>query len=458
MKQNTLYINRRDFLKTTGVAAATATAALAGCSSDKDSSGGLGPVPTDKMTYTNFPSLGDKISILGYGCMRWPTMPNPEGRGEIINQEVVNELVDYAIAHGVNYFDTAPVYVQGLSERSTGIALKRHPREKFFIATKMSNPANPDFDFGVEMYKNSFEQLQVDYIDYYLLHNIGTVGARGFDVRFIENGLLDFLLKEREAGRIRHLGWSFHGVIDEFDRVLAWHDKVHWDFVQVQLNYSDWQNAATGRNVNSSYLHEELTKRNIPIVVMEPLLGGRLSNLPTHIVSRLKEQNPDGSAASWAFRFAGSFNGVLTALSGMTYMEHLQDNIRTYSPLAPLTEEQKAFLYETADLMLQYPTIPCNSCDYCMPCPYGIDIPGLLVHYNKCVNDGIVPKSVADDNYRKNRRAFLISFDRNVEKIRQADHCTGCKQCNEDCPQRIDIPAELQKLDRFIEQLKQETL
>ena len=459
MKNNIQYINRRDFLKATGVAAATATATLTGCTSGKDSSGALGPVPTDKMTYTNLPSLGgDKISILGYGCMRWPTMPNPEGRGEIINQEVVNELVDYAIAHGVNYFDTAPVYVQGQSERATGIALKRHPRDKFFIATKMSNPTTPDFDASVAMYKNSFEQLQVDYIDYYLCHNIGTVGARGFEVRFLDNGLLDFLLQEREAGRIRQLGWSFHGVIEEFDSILAYHEKVHWDFVQVQLNYSDWMNAASGRNVNGNYLYDELVKRNIPIVVMEPLLGGRLSNLPTHIVSRLKEQNPEGSAASWAFRYAGSFDGIATVLSGMTYMEHLQDNIRTYSPLLPLTEEQKTFLYETAELMLQYPTIPCNACDYCMPCPYGIDIPGLLVHYNKCVNDGIVPKSAADDNYRKNRRAFLVSFDRNVEKIRQADHCTGCKQCADDCPQRIDIPAELQKLDRFIEQLKQETL
>jgi predicted aldo/keto reductase-like oxidoreductase len=454
MKNNIPYINRREFLKITG--AATTAAALTGCTSGKDTSVVLGEVPKGLMTYRKFPSLGDNLSLLGYGCMRWPTMPNPEGRGEIINQEVVNELVDYAIEHGVNYFDTAPVYVQGQSERATGIALKRHPREKFFIATKMSNPANPAFDASVAMYKNSFEQLQVDYIDYYLCHNIGTVGARGFDMRFIDNSLLDFLLKEREAGRIRHLGWSFHGVIEEFDHVLSEHERVHWDFVQVQLNYSDWKNAATGRNVNGSYVYEELTKRNIPLVIMEPLLGGRLSNLPTHIVSRLKEQNPLGSAASWAFRFVGSLEGVATVLSGMTYMEHLQDNIRTYSPLAPLTEEQKEFLYETAELMLQYPTIPCNGCDYCMPCPYGIDIPGILLHYNKCVNEGTVPDSDAGDSYRKARRAFLISYERNVEKIRQADHCTGCKQCNDDCPQRINIPVELQKLDKFIEQLKQD--
>ncbi|MCL2738650.1 MAG: aldo/keto reductase [Bacteroidales bacterium] len=456
MKKNK-NINRREFLKVTGVAAAATTATIYGCSPRKKGSGALGPVPTDKMTYKYVPSLGDNVSLLGYGCMRWPTMPNPDGPGEIVNQEAVNELVDYAIAHGVNFFDTAPGYVRGLSEQATGIALKRHPREKFFIATKMSNPTTPDFDASVAIYRNSFERLQVDYIDYYFLHNIGTLGPRGLETRFLNNGLLDFLLKERESGRIRHLGWSFHGVAEGFDQALAMHEKVHWDFVMIQMNYSDWK-YARGMNVNADYLYAELAKRNIPILIMEPLLGGRLSNLPVHIVSRLKEKNPEGSAASWAFRFAGSFDGVFTVLSGMTYMEHLQDNIRTYSPLVPLTEEQKEFLYETAELMLQYPIIPCTDCRYCMPCPYGIDIPGILLHYNKCVNDGNIPRSSADENYRKARRAFLVSYSRSVEKIRQADHCIACRQCIEDCPQRINIPAELQKIDKFIEQLKQETL
>ena len=452
------YINRREFLQISGMGAATTAAALYGCSPRKDRAlSALGPVPTDKMSYVTIPSLGDTLSLLGYGCMRWQTMPNPEGRGNIINQEIVNELVDYAIAHGVNYFDTAPTYVLGQSEVATGIALKRHPREKFFIATKMSNPSNPSFEASLEMYKSSFERLQVDYIDYYLLHNIGTIGPRGVETRFLDNGLLDFLIKERETGRIRHLGWSFHGVQEGFDKILALHEKVHWDFVQVQLNYSDWKRA-TGQNINAEYLYGELRKRNIPMVIMEPLLGGRLSNLPTHIVSRLKEQNPEGSAASWAFRFTGSFEGVATILSGMTYMEHLQDNIRTFSPLVPLDEEEKEFLYQTAELMLRYPTVPCNDCQYCMPCPYGIDIPGILLHYNKCINEGRVPKSSADDGYRKARRAFLVSYDRNVEKIRQADHCIGCKQCNEQCPQRINIPVELRKIDALVEQLKQELL
>ena len=191
---------------------------------------------------------------------------------------------------------------------------------------------------------------------------------------------------------------------------------------------------------------------------MEPLLGGRLSKVHDHIVARLKQREPESSVASWAFRFAGSFPGVLTVLSGMTYMEHLKDNLHTYCPLKPLADEELNFLYDTADLMMQYPTIPCNDCKYCMPCPYGIDIPGILLHYNKCVNEGNIPEDAQADNYRKARRAFLIGYDRSVPKLRQADHCIGCNQCSPHCPQGIDIPTELHRIDRFVEQLKQGTL
>lgn len=172
----------------------------------------------------------------------------------------------------------------------------------------------------------------------------------------------------------------------------------------------------------------------------------------------MKQRRPENSVASWAFSFAGTYPNVLCVLSGMTYMEHLQDNLRTYSPLEPLNEEEKEFLEETAQLMLKFPTIPCNDCKYCMPCPYGLDIPAILVHYNKCVNEGNVPKSSQDENYRRARRAFLIGYDRSVPKLRQASHCTGCNQCNPHCPQSIDIPKELHRIDAYVEQLKQETL
>ena len=453
-------MSRRDFLKIVGISTATATAAtLAGCGPKGagNNETGAGTVPVGKMDYRTNPKTGERVSLLGYGCMRWPTLPAPEKGGNVIDQDAVNELIDYAMAHGVNYYDTSPVYVQGWSERSTGLALKRHPRDKFFVATKLSNFSNYTRENSIAMYRRSFEELQVDYIDYYLLHSIGNGGIETFRKRYIENGMIDYLMEERKAGRIRNLGFSFHGTKDVFDEVLAMHDRVHWDFVQIQLNYLDWR-YASGNNVNADYLYAELEKRHIPAVIMEPLLGGRLSKVPELIVARLKQRLPELSVASWAFRFAGTPAGVLTVLSGMTYLEHLQDNLKTYSPLKPVTAEEHEFLQQTADLMKQYPTIPCNDCKYCMPCPYGIDIPGVLVHYNKCVNEGNLPTTSGDPDYRRARRAFLVGYDRSVPRLRQASHCIGCRQCVEHCPQAIDIPAELHRIDDYVERLKQNTL
>ncbi|MDE6395159.1 MAG: 4Fe-4S dicluster domain-containing protein, partial [Duncaniella sp.] len=203
------------------------------------------------------------------------------------------------------------------------------------------------------------------------------------------------------------------------------------------------------------YLYNELDKRGIPAIIMEPLLGGRLAAVPDHIVARLKQQEPERSVASWAFRYAGSQPNVLTVLSGMTYMEHLQDNLRSFCPLTPLNDEETKFLYDTADLMVQYPTIPCNDCKYCMPCPYGLDIPAILQHYNKCINEGYVQADTQADNYRTARQAFLVGYDRSVPRLRQAAHCIGCSQCVPHCPQGINIPRELHKIDNYVEQLKQ---
>ena len=416
-------INRRDFFKLAGAGTLASAAALYGCSGNKNNgeseSAALGEIPTDKMTYRTNPNTGDRVSLLGYGCMRWPTRKRTDGNGDEIDQEAVNDLIDYAIAHGVNYFDTSPA-----------------------------------------MYHRSFRDLQVDYIDYLLLHGIGMGGMEALRSRYLDNGMLDFLLKEREAGRIRNLGFSYHGDIEVFDYLLSRHDELKWDFVQIQLNYVDWRHAkeVNTRNTDAEYLYAELVKRNIPAVIMEPLLGGRLSRLNDHLMARLKQRRPQESVASWAFRFAGTFPDVLTVLSGMTYMEHLQDNLRTFSPLVPCTEEEFTLLEDTAQRMLQYPTVPCNDCKYCMPCPYGLDIPAILLHYNRCINEGNVPQNSQDENYREARRAFLIGYDRSVPRLRQANRCTGCGQCNPHCPQGIDIPAKLQEIDRFVEALKQETL
>ena len=442
-------INRREFLKRAGGAAMVmgGLAAVAGCKGSPASTDAADNSAEGGMTYRTNPGNGDKVSILGYGCMRWPMIKDENDR-DIIDQETTNRLVDYAIEHGVNYFDTSPVYLQGQSEQATGIALKRHPRESYFIATKLSNFSNSSRENSMMMYRKSFENLQTDYIDYYLLHSIS--GMDAFKKRYLDNGMIDFLVEERKAGRIRNLGFSFHGGNEGWDELMALHEKYHWDFVQIQLNYIDWKHA------NAEYLQTELDKRGIPSIIMEPLLGGRLSKVPQHIADRLKERNPQGSVASWAFRFAGTPKGVLCVLSGMTYMEHLQENLKTYSPLVPLNEEELTFLYETADLMKKYPTIPCNDCKYCMPCPYGIDIPAILLHYNKCVNAGEVAQSIEDENYRKARRAYLVSYDRAVPKLRQADRCIGCNTCVEHCPQRIKIPQELHKIAKYIENLKRE--
>ena len=458
--KNRKAINRRNFLKTMGTGTAVAaTAAMYGCKPNNTVSaegGAIGEVPADKMTYRVNHNTGDRVSLLGYGCMRWPLRQKADGSGEEVDQDAVNELVDYAIAHGVNYFDTAPVYVRGWSEEATGIALKRHPRDKFFIATKLSNHRGGEggwsYEFGVNMYHKSLRDLQVDYIDYYLLHAIGA-SVEQLKARFIDNGLLDFLLKEKAAGRIRNLGWSFHGVVETFDYALAM--DVHWDFVMIQLNYQDWQHAAVGRNVNAEYLYGELAKRDVPTIIMEPLLGGRLARVNAQALRLMKEVHPEDSAASWAFRYAGTPEKVLTVLSGMVYMEHVQENVRTYSPLVPLNEKEYKVLEEVTDILINSDYIQCTDCQYCMPCPYGVDIPSIFVHYNRIVREGIMLKSSNDESYKRARRAFLVGYDRSVPKFRQASHCIGCNICNPLCPQRIDIPEEMRRIDKYTERLKQ---
>ncbi|MCI8998618.1 MAG: aldo/keto reductase [Muribaculaceae bacterium] len=466
MKKENNNMDRRGFLKLFGSGAAVTTLALAGCESGKNPVTGITAsaapqLEKGKMTYRTNPKTGEKVSVLGYGCMRWPTLHDPD---ETLDQETINRLVDKALEYGVNYFDTSPAYCKGRSERATGIALARHPRESYYIATKLSNfsPSTWSREESLKMYHNSFKELQVDYIDYLLLHGIGMGedGMEALNARYIDNGVLDYLLAEREAGRIRNLGFSYHGDIKVFDYLLSQHDKYKWDFVQIQLNYLDWKHASeiNKRNTNAEYLYGELEKRNIPAVIMEPLLGGRLSKVPDHIVARLKQKEPERSVASWAFRYAGTPAGVLTVLSGMTYMEHLEDNLSTYCPLKPLTQEETQFLYDTADLMMHYPTIPCNDCKYCMPCPYGLDIPAILLHYNKCVNEGNVPENRQAENYRKARQAFLVGYDRSVPKLRQADHCINCNECRPHCPQGINIPKEMNRINDFVEHLKQGTL
>lgn len=454
-------IDRKDFVKLLGGALGVSAAVAVGCSPKKteelkDAEVSLEMIDPKQMEYRVNPITGDKVSLLGYGCMRLP-MKMTDGDKKEVDQEAWNSLVDLAIQYGVNYFDTAPIYTRGLSEGATGIALSRHPREKYMVATKMSNfeeGAQRTFEGSLAIYKNSLKELRVDYIDYYLLHAIGMNGVEEFNSRFIDNGLLDFLLKEREAGRIRNLGWSFHGDVKVFDYVLSLDYK--WDFIQIQLNYIDWKHAGE-YNVNADYLYGELEKRKIPAVIMEPLLGGRLVKLPKFLARKLKEREPEASLASWAFRYAGQPSNVLTVLSGMTYKEHLVDNLKTYSPLKKLTNNDLELLESIAVEYLTYPLVSCTECNYCLPCPYGIDIPAIFSHYNKCINEGTFAKSNHDENYKEYRRAFLVGYDRSVPKLRQADHCISCGKCVPLCPQGIDIPKEMIRINTYTEHLKQNT-
>ena len=457
-------ISRRSFLKLLGGGALATAAVVTGCKpktgshTDSEYARQVEP-PVGKMTYRTNPFNGDKVSLLGYGMMR---LPSKTENKDDYDQDMINRQIDYAIEHGVNYFDTSPVYCQGKSEGCTGIALSRHKRSEYFVATKLSNfnPATHSREASMAMYHNSMRELQVDYIDYYLLHAVGG-GMEEFNRRYVNNGMMDFLMEERKAGRIRNLGFSFHGYQNVFDEVLAMHDKYHWDFVQIELNYLDWNfaNEINDRNVDASYLYEELQKKGIPSVVMEPLLGGRLANLPQYLASELKQHDAERSIASWAFRYAGTPEGVLTVLSGMTYMEHLKDNLLSYCPLVPLTEKEQTYLdKDVAERIVGLENIPCNDCKYCMPCPYGIDIPAIFVHYNKCKNEGTLPLDSGDANYRELRRQYLIGLERKVPKMRQADHCVGCGQCEPHCPQNIRIVRELRLISNFVESLKQDTL
>ncbi len=459
------HISRRSFLKLFGAGTVGAAATLAGCKGG-DKAGEQAAEeyknqvepPVGQMTYRENPKTHEKVSLLGYGMMRLPMKPDSQDE---FDQDMINKQIDYALEHGLNYIDTSPVYCQGQSERCTGIALSRHKRSEYYVATKLSN-FNRDYwaaDKAKEMYHNSMKELQVDYIDYYLLHAVGG-SMEEFNGRYVDNDIMDYLLKEREAGRIRNLGFSFHGKQEVFDEVIALHEKYHWDFVQIELNYLDWNyaNEISGNNVDASYLYAELQKRGIPAVIMEPLLGGRLANLPQYLVNELKKFDPTKSVASWAFRYAGTYEGVLTVLSGMTYMEHLKDNLLSYCPLVPLKEKgMRSLDKDIAERIVGLENIPCNDCKYCMPCPYGIDIPAIFVHYNKCKNEGTLPYGAGDPKYRKHRRQYLISLDRVVPRDRQPDHCIQCGQCEPHCPQSIRIPRELRKIDDLIESLKRDS-
>jgi predicted aldo/keto reductase-like oxidoreductase len=455
-------IKRREFLKklgmgTLGTIAAMSASPLLGFTT-KDEAERRGAANrsninlADSMTYRVNRHTGDKVSLLGFGCMRWPRKANSRE----LDQDKINEMIDYAMANGVNYYDTAAGYGNGASETALGIAIHKYPRDKYFIATKLSsfNANDQTRDASIAMYKASMRRLQVDYIDYYLLHGIGMGGMDSLKARFIDNGILDFLLKERKEGRIRNLGFSYHGDIKVFDYLLQ--QDIKWDFVQIELNYVDWKHATelNPNNYNADYLYDELEKRGIQATIMEPLLGGRLASLNNSLASKLKALRPDATMASWGFRFAGSLPNVLTVLSGMGNMAQLTENIRTYSPLDPCTSTELATLDTVAKIFAGYPMIPCTGCHYCMPCPFELDIPANFAYYNKCVNDGTMPTDSTAADYKEKCRLFLEGYNKAVPADKQASQCQSCNHCLPHCPQHIHIPDQMKRISKMVEEMK----
>lgn len=419
--------------------------------------------PSDKMTYRTNPRNGDRLSLLGFGCMRFPMAPDADSpRSTDIDEAAAFRMVDYALAHGVNYFDTAWPYHGGMSEVVIGKALARHPRNSFFLCDKMPSFLNPTLADAKKIFETQLQRCQVAYFDYYLLHSLRSVES--YQEVYEKNGVLDYLLEQKAAGRIRNLGWSFHGDQACLEYLLS--RKTTWDFALVQLNYHDilaeykpqsfLLRDPTHPPASPRWVLEKMRPTGIPLVIMEPLLGGRLARLNKKALTILQETHPQASAASWAFRFAGGLPNVMTVLSGMTYMEHLQDNLRTYAPFAPLSEQEVATLQRALAIFVNQANLRCTACGYCMPCPYGVDIPAVFSHYNRCVDDEYIPKGERNADYEKARRAFLVGYDRSVPELRQALRCTGCNKCAPHCPQEIAIPQEMARLGKFIEQLRRQ--
>ena len=274
-----------------------------------------------------------------------------------------------------------------------------------------------------------------------------------FRGRFLDNGLLDFLLKERETGRIRHLGWSYHGDVGVFDWLLDHQKEYHWDFAQIEMNYLDWRHASLEKggwkqDADAEYLYNKLEKTGVQAVVMEPLRGGSLARLRDNLKQRLTALRPNDTPAAWSFRWVGSHPNILTTLSGMNDMDHLVENVNTFSPLDPCTEAENRVLEEIADVMAGFPVIPCTACAYCMPCPFGVDIPGNFAYYNEAVEQQILPlpeKQATD--YQTRKQQFANGLQKALPDAEKwASQCTDCEACLKKCPQQIRIPNQMARI------------
>ena len=364
------------------------------------------------MIYRNFQDL--KLSALGMGAMRLPTVG---GNDAEVDTAAVQAMVDYAMEHGVNYYDTAWGYHNGNSETALGGALKKHPRESFYLADKFPGYDLSNMGKVKEIFEKQLEKCGVSYFDFYLFHNVCEMNIDAY--LNPEYGTYDYLIEQKKAGRIRHLGFSAHGAYPVMKRFLEAYGK-DMEFCQIQLNYMDWEFQDAKKKI------ELLKEYNIPVWVMEPLRGGKLASLAADDEAALRALRSQEGIPAWAFRFLQSIPEVVVTLSGMSNMEQLQDNIRTFEEDKPLSKEEMDALLAIADKMVNSKALPCTACHYCTShCPQGLDIPSLLSLYNEhCVTGGGFLAPMA-----------LMA----VPKDKQPSACIGCRSCEAVCPQQIKI-------------------
>lgn len=364
------------------------------------------------MIYKDFHSL--KLSSLGMGAMRLPVMNGDDSK---IDESAVSEMVSYAMNHGINYYDTAWGYHGGHSETVLGKALSRYPRENYYLADKFPGYDLSNMDKAELIFEEQLKRCGVEYFDFYLFHNVCEMNIDAYlDEKY---GIFDYLIKQKNSGRIRHLGFSAHGSVPVMRRFLeAYADSM--EFCQIQLNYIDWEFQDAKEKVNL------LKEYGIPVWVMEPLRGGKLAVLPKEHLSKLGELRPEETAPAWAFRFLQSIPEVAVILSGMSDFEQLKENILTFEEDRPLTEQELEVLHGISDNMITQIALPCTACRYCVShCPQGLDIPSLLALYNEhCFTGGgfIAPMALSA-----------------LPEGKQPGACLGCKSCEAVCPQQIRI-------------------
>lgn len=374
------------------------------------------------MIYHEFQNI--KLSALGFGTMRLPLNPDKS-----IDEPQVFAMTDYALAHGVNYFDTAYPYHASKSEIVIGQALSRHPRESFYLADKYPGHQIAESYDPAEIFEDQLQKCGVDYFDFYLLHNVCEVSIPVYeDPRW---GIIDYFLEQKAQGRIRHFGISSHALPDNLEKFLDRHDG-QIEFCQIQLNYLDW----TLQNAERKY--QILSERGIPVWVMEGLHGGRLSNLSEEDQNRLKALRPNETATEWAFRWLQGLPNVTMILSGMSSLEQMKENIRTFETSEPLNDAEKAVLSDIAEGMKN--ALPCTSCRYCCAgCPMELDIPMLINAFN-------------DARLHPNSFTVPMMLD-TLPEDKLPSACIGCGQCAQVCPQKIDIPKAMAEFTELMPKL-----